>query len=58
MYHRLRYWYRYNYLAASATANTMKVFVVALEDAELLCIVIPDTSIGMIFPPKAPLQIK
>jgi hypothetical protein len=57
MYHRLRYRYRYNYLDSSAVANTMTVFVAALEDAELLTVV-SDTGTGTIIPPKAPLQIK
>jgi hypothetical protein len=58
MHHHLRYWYRYDYLASSAAATTMMVFVAALEDAELLCTVVSDTNIGTIIPPKAPLQIK
>jgi hypothetical protein len=58
MYYRLRYWYRYNYLDSSAAANTMTVFVAALEDAEFLCTIVSDTGTGMIIPPKATLQIK
>jgi hypothetical protein len=58
MYHRLRYRYRYDYLDSSAAANTMTVFVAALEDAELLCTVVSDTGTGTIILPKAPLQIK
>jgi hypothetical protein len=58
MYYCLRYRYRYDYLASSAAANTMMVFVAALEEAELLCTVISDTGTGTIIPPKEPLQIK
>jgi hypothetical protein len=55
MYHRQ---YRYDYLDSSTAANTMTVFVAALEDVELLCTVVSDTGTGTIIPPKAPLQIK
>ncbi len=58
MYHRLRYRYRYDYLDSSEAANTMTVFVAALEDSELLCTVVSDTGTGTIIPPKGPLQIK
>ncbi len=57
MYRCLRYQYRYNYLASSTAANTKTLFVAALEDAELLCIVVSDAGTGMIIPPEAPLQI-
>jgi hypothetical protein len=50
MYHHLRYLYRYDYLASSAAANTMMVFVAALEDAELLCTVVSDTGTGTVIP--------
>jgi hypothetical protein len=36
----------------------MMVFVAALEDAELLCTSISDTSTGTIIPPQALQQIK
>jgi hypothetical protein len=36
MYRCLRYWYRYDYLASSAAANTMTVLVAALEYAPAL----------------------
>jgi hypothetical protein len=49
--------YRYNYLASSAAANTITVFVAALEDAEFLCTVVSDTGTCMIISPQAPLQI-
>jgi hypothetical protein len=51
MYHCLRYRYRYDYLASSAAATTMMVFVAALEDAELICTVVSDTGTGTIIPP-------
>ncbi len=57
MYHCLRYRYRYDYLASSAAANTMTIFVAVLEDAEFLCTVVLDTGTGTIIPPQAPLQI-
>jgi hypothetical protein len=57
MYRCLRYRYRYDYLASSAAANTMTVFIAALEDAEFLCTVISDTGTGTIIPPQTPLQI-
>jgi hypothetical protein len=58
MYTHLRYWYRCDYLASSAAANTMTVFVAALEDAELLFTFFSDTGTGTIILPQAPLQIK
>jgi hypothetical protein len=53
MYHCLRYRYRYDYLVSSTAANTMTVFVAALEDAELLSTVVSDTGTGTIIPPQA-----
>ncbi len=58
MYYRLRYQYRYGYLASSAAATTMMVFVAAFEDVELLCTVVSDNDTGKIILPKALLQIK
>jgi hypothetical protein len=57
MYRCLIYRYRYDYLASSAAAHTMTVFVAALEDVEFLCTVVSDTGSGTIIPPQAPLQI-
>jgi hypothetical protein len=48
----------YDYLASNAAAKTMTVFVAAFEDADLLCIVVSDTSIGTIIPPQTPLTIQ
>jgi hypothetical protein len=58
MYCRLQYWCRYDYLASNVAAKTMTVFVAAFEDAELLCTVVSDTSIGTIIPPQTPLTIQ
>jgi hypothetical protein len=41
-----------------STLSTGVKFVAALEDAELLCTVVLDTSTGTIILPQAPLQIQ
>jgi hypothetical protein len=53
----LRYRHRYDYLASSAAANTMTVFVAALEVAKFLITIVSDTGTVTIILPQAPLQI-
>jgi hypothetical protein len=40
--------YRYDYPTSSSTAITITAFVVALEEAELLCTIVSDPSTGVI----------